>query len=309
LSRVKWGLSVLILLAFASFAHAEMVWVGLDPTPKATSKSAQADLESYVNTYLRDDLRSGQDISLVVNDSSANADSTYVTYYSYPINTENVISATGEINLMAVTDTSTDAASAFYQYGDSVFVYYALKTGNIPYDTSCDYTITAYTAVTTVSGTVNRIALTVVPATANIDTLFKAWTWFEVTFVDTTRWGDRYTQYWRISGTGDSACTIAGTYNAVGPDYFKYWFSNVGGTPDSIGWCHATAAGVNSGTIDTAAITGSAQNLDSGMTINFDATTGHTKNDTFMFVAADSLWYGKTTQFTLRMGLNLKRIK
>jgi len=311
LKRFLAGAMCLAILLLAIPISAEMVWVGFNPTPKATNKSSEASLDSYVLTDMRDNKGGpdGQIVSVVVNDSSANADSTYVTFYSHPINTENVISATGEINVMAITDTSTDGPSAFYQYGDSVYVNYALKTGNIPYDTSCDYTITAYTAATAVSGTVNRTAITLVPATTNVDTLFKAYTWFEVTIVDTTRWIDLYTQYWRISGTGDSACTIAGTYNTTGVDFYKYWFPCVGGTPDSMGWCHADADGNNIGTIDTSAITGSAQNLDSGMTINFDATTGHTKNDTFMFLASDSLHYGKTVDLTIRMGLNLKRNK
>jgi hypothetical protein len=185
--------------------------------------------------------------------------------------------------------------------------YYTLKTGYIAYDTSTDFTLISRAKINTTSGVVGHIPITLSATTVGVDTLFKTWTWFEIELYDSTRWGELYTQYFRISGTGDSATTIAGTYNITGFDRYKYWFPTVGGTPDSIAWCHADADGANTGTIDTAAITGSAQNLDSGMTINFDATISHTANDTFMFYCCDSLHYGKQTDFTIRMGLNLLR--
>ena len=306
MKKILAGAMCLALMFLASPIKAEMVWVGLHPIPKASSMSSEAAIPTYINTDLAVALEEGQTITIQVNDSSANADSTWVTFYSRPINTEGVVSATGEINIMALSDTST---GAFTDYGDSVYAMYAIVTGNIPYDTSCDFDITAYTDLTATSGAVSRRPVTLVAATANVDTLFKAFTWFEVTFIDTTRWMDNYTQEWRITGTGAHALTIAGTYNTTGVDYYKFWIVDPGGDDDSIGWCHSTAAGVNSGTVDSVAITGSAQNLDSGMTINFDATTGHTDKDTFMFVASDSLWYGKQSVFTVRMGLNLQRGK
>jgi hypothetical protein len=300
---------IALMLLLATSISAEMVWVSFDPNIKGSNKSSEAVLESsemlvrHGASYGRYD---GETFSLVVNDSSANADSTYATWYSYPINTENVTEATGEINLMSVTDTSTDGASAFTQYGDSLAVSWVLKTANIPYN-SVNFDLVAYGDLTAVSGTAVQVPITLAAATEGVDTLFKAYSWFEVTISDSTRWGDLYTQYWRIYGTGDSAATIAGTYNAVGPDFYKYWIVDPGSDDDSIGWSHYYWEGDSMGVIDTADITGSAQNLDSGMTINFAAGTGHTDGDTFMFVAADSLWYGKTSTFKLRMGLNLLR--
>jgi hypothetical protein len=308
---MKRYLLALLLFLFAGAwmsGSAEMVWVGLNPTIQASNKSSEAVIES-ATIQQRDDLTAGSIVSIYVNDSSANADSTYATYYSYPINTEDVISATGLVEITLITDTSTDAASPFTQYGDSTYARYAIKTGFIPYDASTDYSLVAYSTITAVSGTAVQIPITLNAATVGQDTLFKPWTWFEITFLDTTRWGELYTQYFRISGTGDSATTIAGTYNTTGFDRYKYWIIDPGADDDSIGWCHADADGANIGTIDTADITGSAQNLDSGMTINFASGIGHTDKDTFMFYVSDSLHYGKRTDFTVRMGLNLLRKK
>ncbi len=301
---MKKFLIALILLTMT--VNAEMIWTTIDPTVQSSSSSGT--IATGISTTIRDDYLAGSILSIRVVDLSANADSSTAIWYSTVINTENVISATGIVEVTICTDTSADGASAFYQYGDSVMAYYTLKTGYIPYDATTDFTLIARAAITATSGTATQVTITLGGEGDEVpDTLFKPYTWFEIELYDSTRWGDLYTQYWRIYGTGDSATTIAGTYNAVGPDFYKYWFATTGGTPDSIGWSHCTGAGVNSGTVDTAAITGSAQNLDSGMTINFDATTGHTTNDTFMFVAADSLWYGKQTDFTIRMGLNVHR--
>ena len=301
---MKKYLIALLLMAFMS-SNAEMIWVGIDPTIQSSSSSAS--IATGISTEIREDLRFGSVLSLRVVDSSANADSSTAIWYSYPINTEGVISATGLVEVKTLVDTTTDAASPFTQYGDSVMAYYTIKTGYIPYDTSTDFTLVSRAKIIATSGVVGQIAITLKAATVGTDTLFKTWTWFEIELYDSTRWGELYSQYYRIYGTGDSATTIAGTYNTVGPDFYKYWIFDPGADDDSIVWGHYYFGGDTMGALDTLDITASAQNLDSGMTINFDAGIGHTDGDTFMFICADSLHYGKQTDFTLRMGLNLLR--
>lgn len=299
---------VALLLLFST-ASAEMIWIGLDPTVKASNASSESAITSGGISLARTGKAAidGSDIFLTVNDSSANADSTYIVLYSEIIKTHGVVSATGLINVSAITDTSTDSKSPFTQYGDSISVAYQLKTADIEY-AATSFDLIAYGDLTATSGTAVSVPITLVPATANVDTLFKAYTWFEITFTDSTRWIDLYSQYFRVSGSGDSATTIAGTYNTTGFDVYKYWIIDPGADDDSIGWCHADPVTLaNTGTIDTLDITASAQDLDSGMTINFVAGVGHTDKDTFMFVVSDSLHYGKRTDFTVRMGLNLKR--
>jgi len=300
---MKKYLIVLMLLCLS--VNAEMVWVGINPTIQSSTKSAQAVIDAGAVTLERADLLAGSIVSIVVNDSSANVDTIQVTWYSHPINTEDVISATGLVEITVVTDTS----GLFSAIGDSVMAYYTIKTGHIPYDATTDFTLVSLAKITVTSETATQIPIALNAATVGQDTLFKAWTWFEITLMDTTRWIEgEYTQDWIISGAGLDDATVAGTYNLTTDDAYKYWFPKVGGTPDSIAWCHFDlATGANTGTIDTTAVTGSAQNLDSGMTLNFNATTGHTQNDTFMFIYDDSLHYGKQTDFTVRMGLNLLR--
>ena len=215
-------LFLISLLLLFTTVQAEMVWVGVNPTVKSSSKSSEAVIETSEIVWASGDNITGTQLKLVVNDSSANADSIYATWYSYPINTEDVITATGLLEFTVLDDSSTTAPSPFAQEGDSVYGYYRVMTGHIPYDATTDFEIVARTVITAVSGTAIQVPLTLAAVTAGVDTLFKAWTWFEVEIIDTTRWGDLYTQYFRVSGTGDSAATIAGTYNTTGFDKYKH---------------------------------------------------------------------------------------
>ena len=294
----KYLIVLMLLLAMTVTVNAEMIWVGFNPTPKTTDATGSSTASEL---HLQNDLTYGQVISTVVMDSGA--DSTYGTWYSNPINTSDVISATGIVELMAVVDTGADATSPFAGINgdDSVTVGYALYTGYIPYDISTDFSLVAAATVTATSGTAVQKTITLNSAVG--DTLFKPWSWFEITVRDTTGWIHGY------SGTGDSAMTVAGTYNDItkGFDPYKFWIFDPGGDDDSIIWGHYDYAGDTTGPLDTAAITASAQNLDSGMTINFDDADANTANDTFIFWAGDSLYYGKQVDFRIRMGLNVHR--
>ena len=286
-----------------------LVWPQIHAGASATGLTV---VENAVNNPYE-----GVTVTITVVDSSATSDSSFYKLFSEPIYTKGAITATGEITVSVITDTSMDATSnrtgsAFTQYGDSVYINYALKTSDVAYADSSVFDIIAYGGLTAVSGTAALKPITITTATANVDTLFKKWTWFELTIVDTTRWGQRYSQYWRFGGPGggESACVIAGTYaGGSNADYFYYiiYDSNGAEDEDSIIWGHYYYDGDSMRTPrDTALITASAQNLDSGMTINFTADDGQVHRDTFMFVAGDSLWYGKETKFNIRLGLNVR---
>ncbi len=166
----------------------------------------------------------------------------------------------------------------------------------------------AQTAVTAVSGTPVSIPITLGGEGDEVpDTLFKAWTWFEIQVQDSAAWTDSVSQDYLISGSGLDDADVTGNSTAGIHDYYKYWIFDVAGD-DSIIWGHYHYDGDSMSTLlDTALITASAQVLDSGISLNFNADAGHTHNDTFMFLASDSLNYGKTTHFRIRMGLNLHR--
>jgi hypothetical protein len=296
----------LLLFMFFTVSNAEMVWVGFNPTPKTTDVSGSS---IAPNLHLEQDLMYGQTISTVVKDSAA--DSTYGIWYSYPINTHDVVSATGIVELMIVVDTSADdTLNPFGVYGDSVTVGYALYTGYIPYDISTDYSLIATATMTAVSGTAVQKTITLSGQFDEVpDTLFKPWSWFEITIRDTTGWISGYSQKIHIAGTGDSGFTVAGTYSGVGFDPYKLWIFDPGNDDDSIIWGHYDYVADTLGPLDSSAITASAQNLDSGITVNFDDADANTANDTFMIWAGDSLYYNKQTDFRIRMGLNLHRRK
>lgn len=306
----KIGLWVCALFLLFGTIQSEMVWVGLntDPSSGNYADSATVDLNSPGNISLGwSGNFAGFQITAKIVDSSAGAiseDSSVGVWLTYPINTEDVVSATGIFQIISITDTSTTAGHLFALGGDSVFVWYTVKTGNIAYDPDALTLVTAVEA-TTVTGTAIRLPITL-PGKVE-DTLFKAFTWMEIALCDSTRWGEKVSGPFDSSGTPSGAETVAGTYTGAGEvgAFHITILDKDAGTVDSIVWTHY-ADGV-AGLPDTAAITGSAQNLDSGMTINFDASTGHTEGDVFIFHVSDSLHYGKAVTYKMRAGLNLHR--
>ncbi len=306
---MKKRILILLLLMFTTI-QAEMVWVGLNPDPEsgnyADSATFNFNSPGNVSKGWSGDF-AGFQITAKVVDSSAGAiseDSSVGVWLTYPVNTEDVYSATGIFEIISIVDTSTDTGHLFALGGDSIFVWYVVKTGNIPYDPDAQVLVTAVEA-TTVSGTAIRVPITLTGKVE--DTLFKAWTWMEIALCDSTRWGEKVSGPFDSSGTPSGAETIGGTYLGKGElgGFHITILDKDAGTVDSIVWTHY-ADGV-AGLPDTVAITASAQNLDSGMTINFNVSTGHTEGDVFVFYVSDSLHYGKSVTYKMRAGLNLHR--
>ena len=312
----KIGLWFCALFLLFGTIQAEMVWVGLNPDPSSGNYADSATVnynspgsisEGWSGSF------SGFQITAKVVDSSAGAiseDSSVGVWLTYPINTEDVVSATGIFEVISITDTSTATGHLFALGGDSVFVWYTVKTGNIAYDPDALTLVTAVEA-TTVSGTAIRVPITL-PGKVE-DTLFKAFTWMEIALIDTTRWGEVNTAAdaipivdSNITGTWVPADTmvLGGAYDGIEFAIYSIHIFDPGGDKDSI---ISIFQGSGAAIVDTALITESAQNLDSGMTINFDDDDTATDGDVFIFVVGDSLHYGKAVTYKMRAGLNLHR--
>ena len=325
MKKTLLGLFMFSLL-FSS-AQAEMYWFGLNETVQAgnAGDSGQVTESSNPSFNQNDQMSDGSfegfEVELKIVDSSAgiiSADSSYGTYYTHCINTENVISATGLFELVSITDSSTDTGHLFALGGDSTFVSYTLKTGYIPYNTNA-LTLVAATVVNAVSGAAARDALTLTyEGDEGVDSLFKPYTWFEFTCWDSTRWAEVNVAAdpipivdSNITGTWVPADTmvLSGTYGGGGTlGRYHVRIFDPGGDDDSI---ITTVFYGATTTVDTAAITASAQTIpdgiDTGMSINFDVATTATHNDVFIFHVSDSLHYGKTVKYKLRAGLNVHK--
>ena len=321
MKKTLLGLFMLSLL-FSS-AQAEMYWFGLNPNAQAgnAGDSGQVTLLSYPSfnqsNQMSDGSFEGFEVELKIVDSSAgtiSADSSYGTYYTTCLNTEDVLSATGLFELVSITDTSTDTGHLFALAGDSTFVSYTLKTGYVPYDANA-LELVAATVVSAVSGAAARDALTLTfEGDEGLDSLFKPYTWFEFTCWDSTRWGARTSGPFdsSITGTWVLADTVAlsGTYGGSGAlGRYHIRIFDPGSDKDSI---ISTFYGPTT-VVDTTAITESAQALpdgiDSGVTITFDDDDTGTNGDVFIFHVSDSLHYGKTVKYKMRAGLNVHKRK
>ena len=290
---------IAILLLLGSVANAKMYWLQLDPN-KFGSDTAGTIVIPGTNTP------AGFTVQTVVYDSSAYVDSSCCTWRTQCINTENAISATGMLEVISITDTSTADDHLFDGIADSVYGYYEVKTAYTPYNDT-NFNLVDAAVLTTVSGTAKYLPITISSEGDEVlDTLFKTWTWVEFTICDSTRWGEKFTQDYIIVGEGLDDATVAGTYTGSGElGVYTYWFVADDADPDSFSWTHTGNQDHEASGVDSVAITGSAQTLDSGMTVNFNATDGHTAGDSFIFVVSDSLHYLKTVDWAIRIGLNV----
>lgn len=305
---MKKGLCFLGLLLLFGVAHAEMQWFELNPTAQAGNCGDSGQVISRMGlpgSY------NGFEVEIKIVDSSAGTisdDSSCGTWYTNCINTEDVFAATGLFQVISITDTSTATGHLFDIGADSTYVWYVVKTGYVPYDPDALTLITAVEA-TTVTGTAIRVPITLTyEGDEGVDSLFNPFTWMEITVCDSTRWGEKFTQDFAHTGSGLDDGTVAGTYTGSG-ELGRFHITIFGSTdddPDSIIMVHYGDGG-HVTSYDTTAITGSAQDLDSGMTINFNAVTGHTDDDVFVFHVSDSLHYGKTIKCKIRAGLNVHR--
>ena len=213
---IKKLLLALMILPISVFA--EMQWVGINPTPQDGDGGSLVSGEGIPASY------NPFEVGLTVVDSSANADSSCVTWYSTVINTEDVMSATGLFQVVSITDSSTDTGHLFALGGDSTFVWYTVKTGYMPYDANAQ-TLVAGVEATTVSGTAIRVPITLTfEGDEGVDSLFKPFTWFEFTVCDSTRWSEVNVAAdpvpivdSNITGTWVPADTmvLAGTYGGI----------------------------------------------------------------------------------------------
>lgn len=302
---------LLLLLLLWGSAGAEMQWLGLNINPQEGNAGDSGQVTNAgrgdVNKNWTGDY-DGFEIELKIVDSAAGTisdDSSHGTYYTHAINTEDVVAATGLIELIAITDSTTDEGHLFALGGDSTFVRYTVKTGYIPYDPNAQILVYDDISLNTVTGTATRDPLTF--NTAVGDTLFKPFTWIEFTCWDSTLWGEKVSGPFDSNGTPSGAETITATYTGNGElgRYHIMIHDKDAGSTDSIDWTHYGNQGHVTSS-DTQAITGSAQLLDSGVSINFNVSTGHTDGDVFLFHVSDSLHYGKTVRYKLRVGLNVQ---
>lgn len=320
---MKKLIGLLLSLLLCGSVSAEMQWLGLNPTPQAgnAGDSGRVSIPSRP-TGKGTGSYGGFEVELKIVDSTAggiSADSSFGTYFTYCINTEDVKSATGMFEIISITDTSTTTGHLFALGSadapagtGSTFVWYEVKTGWIPYDPDAKVLVSAVEA-TTVSGAAIRVPITIKAVTVGVDTLFKPYTWIEFTVWDSTRWGEINTASDAIAlvdslitGTWVPADTVVlgGTYDGVELGRYHIRIFDPGGDADSI---ISTFYGSGDPIVDTTAITGSAQDLDSGMTINFDQTNTATDGDVFIFHVSDSMHYGKTVKYKIRVGLNVQR--
>ena len=178
---MKKGLYLLGLLLLCGVVQAEMQWFGLNPGKTSGNCADSGDVTissepsgQSVGSY------DGFEVEIKVVDSSdgtISADSSCGTWYTNCINTENVISATGLFQVISITDSSTTTGHLFDLGADSVFVWYTIKTGYIPYDPDAEVLVTAVEA-TTVSGTAIRVPITLTyDGDEGVDTLLKSHTW------------------------------------------------------------------------------------------------------------------------------------
>lgn len=314
----------LLFILLCITAQAEMVWVGLNPAPRSGHYADSATVDWTAPGNLSKGWSgnySGFQITAKIVDSSGSAtldaDSSCGIWYTYPINTEDVFAATGIFEIISITDSSTTEGHLFALGSTgapsgtgSTYVWYTVKTGYIPYDPDAQVLVTGVEA-TTVSGTAIRVPITLTyEGDEGVDTLFKPWTWIEIALIDSTRWGKRISGPFDSTGTpvATASITVQGTYTASG-ELGRYHVLMIGcadDEPDSIRWTHYGDQG-HVTSIDSAAVTASAQGLDSGITITFDAIGSGTDDDVFIFHVSDSLHYGKTVTYKMRAGLNLHR--
>ena len=320
-------LGCLILFMLSVSAQAQMYWLGLNPTPKAGNAGDSGQVtdagrgDAYKNWTGSYD---GFEIELKIVDSSVgviSADSSSGTYYTYPLNTENVVSATGIFQILSITDSSTTTGHLFALGSadapagtGSTFVWYTVKTGYVPYDPNA-HTLVAAVEATTVSGTAINVPITLAGEGDEVpDTLFKPWTWVEFTVWDSTRWGDKvsgpFDSVWTASGYNSSdTVAVGGTYTGKGAvGQYHIWMFDPGSDDDSIVWTHYANEGlaITVGTIAVAA-SAAATALDSGVTLTFDEEDFCDDGDVFIFHISDSLHYGKTVKCKMRVGLNVHK--
>ena len=308
---MKKVICLLVLLLLCSTAQTEMYWLGLNPNCQEGNAGDSGQVTDAGRSHGRSSgSYAGFEIELKIVDSAAGTisdDSSHGTYYTHPINTENVISATGLIQLISITDTSTTTGHLFDLGGDSTFVRYTVKTGYVPYDGDALVLVYDDVSLNAVTGTATRDALTFsFEGDEGTDSLFKPVTWIEFTLWDSTLWGEKVSGPFDSGSTTLSDATIAGTYTGGGElgRFHLIVEDENAGSSDSVIWYHYGNQG-HVTSVDTAAMAGSAQNLDSGMTVDFNATTGHADGDVFIFHVSDSLHYGKTVKYKLRAGLNV----
>ena len=313
---MKKIIGLLFLLLLCGTVQAEMQWLGLNPTCQA----GNAGDSGQVTNAGRGDAHKGWsgnwdgfEIELKIVDSAGGGvilddDSSYGTYYTHAVNTEDVVAATGLIQLISITDTSAAATSLFGYGGDSTFVRYTVKTGYVPYDADAHTLVYDDVSLNAESGTATRDPLTF--NTAVGDTLFKPWTWMEITCWDSTLWGEKVSGPFEVTGTpvATASITAEGTYEGSGElgRFHVTMFGCAADDPDSIIWIHYGNQG-HVTSYGTTAVTGAAQELDSGVTVTFDDATTGTDDDVFMFHVSDSLHYGKTVKYKIRAGLDLQR--
>ena len=295
---------------------AEMQWLGLNPSCQAgnAGDSGQVTRRSYpsgksVGSY------DGFEVEIRVVDSiggdGLDEDSSYGTWYTTALNTEDVVAATGLIELISITDSSTETGGLFaYAGGDSTFVRYTVKTGYIPYDPAGVVLVYDDASLNVASGTALRDSL--IFNTAVGDTLFKPWTWVEITCWDSTTVSDNWAGPYEVTGTpvATASITAEGAWGGGGTvgRYYVKMFGCADDEPDSI---ISTFYGPTTTIVDTTAVTAAAQaipdGIDSGVTVTFDDATTGTDDDVFMFHVSDSLHLGKTVKYKIRAGLNVQR--